>query len=533
MSLVTKSDIYLDCFSSEFTNVYGDIKEFTPLKKDWCYQRALSAFVREGRQGERQRRDLLYYTLQAYGFRAEQQEDTIVKMFPVLPSSNLETKRVLDNVCNLYNNPPKREIAGKNDTLLADVLRECKFDAIMNYIHRVSKLTGEIAIRPRIRKGKVNLQCLLPDNYQTVKDSFGNVKEIYIPFIEHITKPNGQVEAEQRFEYWDAKYYRQLDKKGNPTTFTYEYQKYNSAINGWDSVSIQVNQVEHGYSRIPFEVFTADINDNDGSESISDGWELVTRQLELNAINLLGRENFIYNGFSLWYFINYGLSAQETRISPGQVFIVDDPNPDASAPEAGTVSPNTQYLDFEELYSLKSKAMFKNWGLPASLIQENPGLAASGEAMKQDWRELEEKRKMDMVILKAWDSDLVNLVALVATKDPASRYLGKFTLPYEINLDYTESVGYETFEDKSIRLTQQKTDGTISLLHWYQAYTGDDAVTTDEEVIEIINSNLEMFNKLGAQDAGQNGTIEGGVGEPIASPDTTDTNDGFIPEEDI
>jgi hypothetical protein len=54
MSVINRSDIYNDCFGSEYTTVWGELKQFSPLKNDWCYQRALSAFVREGRQGERQ-----------------------------------------------------------------------------------------------------------------------------------------------------------------------------------------------------------------------------------------------------------------------------------------------------------------------------------------------------------------------------------------------------------------------------------------------------------------------------------------------
>lgn len=138
-------------------------------------------------------------------------------------------------------------------------------------------------------------------------------------------------------------------------------------------------------------------------------------------------------------------------------------------------------------------------GLPTSLAENNPGLAASGEALKQDWRELYEARLIDMAELKQWDRDLIRLTATVLNTDIASEWRGKFKGEYNISIDYGELQEFEAWADKSARLDKQKNDGTITVLSWYKAYTQDDSIATDEEAIQIIKDNLEMFNQLGGK----------------------------------
>jgi hypothetical protein len=511
-TLSRKTPVYADAFSYDIRKNWQNL-EIMNLNNnvyDMSYNMSLAVFLRDGREAVEARQRLLFSFLKASGFAATKPTDGINRHYSSLPSDNSYIKRAVKNLCTNYMNPPDREILNSStlepigdefvNDLINSLFSESSLDYALLKAHQKAKFTGEAAVHPRIRRGAVQLQILTPDQYQVVKDDYGEILEYYKPFHQVIPNPvNATVQSALRFDYWDRDVYRLLDENGIPVPFLHEITHFDSET-GTYSVKEQVEllELEHGYGRIPIEILSFDINDGDGTEGREDLYELLKAQLAANMLDYLARENVTYSAIALWVFINFGLGRENLPISPGTALISNNVQQDGSLmpPQTQTVSQETYY---ESIHSLKEKIMIqamKNLGLPNSLVLDNPGLA-SGEAMKVDYRELENIRKEDTALLKPFEKRLLKLIIRIANTDPASPYMGLFSGNYEFSIDYKELFNKETTKEEIEILNEKKRLGIISPLEYLRALKADDTISTDEQAIAEINRNLELFKQTG------------------------------------
>lgn len=534
-----RAGIYSQAFLSGLTGTWANLnaKSLSDNVLDMAYYRAFSAFVGGGRESVEARQSLLYYYMKSSGFSANKETDGIRRNYASLPSDNLSVKRVLSNLCTTYLNPPDRKFV-KIDTLepitdekltkaLQTCLKEVKLDYTLLKIHQRAKFAGRVGAMVRIRRGMVNVQILMPDNYQTVKDAFGEIKEVYIPFMETVNRPGtADTETVQRFHYWNSELYQVLDSKGDAVPFINTVNTYDPITGGFTkSVETEVTEIRHGYGVLPFVELNIDVNDGDGTEGNEDLYELMKAQIVCNMLDYLRNENVIFSAIALWIFVNFGIGQENLPLSPGSALIanniIDEPGSPV-APGADTVSQTTY---FDAIEDLKNKVMIKTMkdlGLPNSLLSENPGLA-SGEAMKVDYWELEQIRRQDTVLLRGFERALIRTILTVATKDPAApKYRGKFDGKIDVSIDYKELYSNERTKDEIELLTTKKTMGVLSPLELLRAVNADDNVTDDEQAIEKINKNFELWGKIkngtGEQEINQSGTSEIGSGQGEQSP---------------
>ncbi len=507
-----KAPIYNDAFSSTVNSTWANLK-VTALNDtipDMCYNKLLSIFIRDGRDAVEGRQKALFSYLKASGFSCDKATDGINRHYASLPSDNLYIKRVMKNLCSNYINPPDREfldIKTKNPInnaklieSLKTALDDARFDYLLNKIHQRGKYAGKCLAMPRIRRNKLSIQLLLPDAYNTVKDEYGEILEIYIPFYEVINKPGtDETETVQRFHYWNKEKYQVLDEYGDAVRFTMPISIFDTTLNDFtNKVYPEMLEFMHGYGTIPAVELNFDVNDGDGTEGNEDLYELMKAQLACNMLDYLAAENVIFSAISFWVFVNFNIGKENLPLSPGTALIQNNVVAQEGAPmppEADSISQTTYY---DSIHDLKDKVMLqtmKNLGLPSSLLVENPGLA-SGEALKVDYRELELIRREDVTLLKPFEKELLDKLLIVANISDASPYKGQFNTKIDYSIDYKELYSNEKTKEEVDLLEQKKGMGVISPLEYLRALKVDDNISTDEAAIEEINKNLEYFSQI-------------------------------------
>lgn len=507
----TRTPIWREAFSASYFGKWANlaIKGLNENAGTMSYYAALSCWVQGGKDAVQNRQKLLFQLLKATGFSSILPTDGINRHYSSLPSNNMFITRVLKNLCTIYIDEPARQLIPKGrkqtpEKAAGEIFSDLTNQAGLNYrllqAHRKAKFCGSAAVRPRVRRGEIQLQILTPEQYQCVYDDYGNLLEIYIPFNAIANNPGtNENKTELRYEYWDNEVYRVLDENGCPIPFIHTYRTYNPGMNDFtDENSVELTELEHGYGRIPFEILSFDINDNDNTGGSEDLYELVRIQLACNALDYMAMENVCYSAVAMWVMTNMGLGSG-AKIAPGAAFVREGvKSPDVGElmpPQVETVSMTTY---FDAINALKEKIKIqamKDLGLPNSLILENPGLA-SGEALKVDYRELEMIRREDIELMRPFEKRLLGLTLTVASKDPASPYFGKIEPDYNYSIDYKELFSNERTIGELETLEKKKQRGVVTPLEYLQGYKADDTITTDDDAIEYINGNLEKFSQI-------------------------------------
>ncbi len=512
-----RAPIWRDAFNTSYYGKWANlaIKGLNQNSDVMSYNAALSCWVQGGKDAVQCRQKLLYSLLKATGFSSILPTDGINRHYASLPSCNLFINRVLKNLCTAYIEEPAREPIARSlrdspsaaeTCVFTEITKQTGFNYKLLQAHRKAKLCGSAAVRPRVRRGELQLQVLTPEKYQCVYNDYGTLLEIYIPFNELVNKPGtDETTTELRYEYWDREFYMVLDENGRQVPFLHTYRTYNAGANDFsDEKTVELMQLEHGYGRIPFEILSFDINDNDHTGGSEDLYELVRAQLACNALDYMAMENVAYSAVSMWVMTNMGLGAG-AKIGPGAAFAREGvKSPDVGEPAPPSVETVSMTTYFESINSLKEKIKvqaMKDLGLPNSLILENPGLA-SGEAMKVDYRELEMIRKEDIELLRPFEKRLLGLALTVAGRDPASPYYGAMGDIYDYSIDYKEPFSAEKTIGQMEALEFRRAKGVISPLEYLSGYKADDTIAGDDEAMDYIKGNI---NKFGNINGGENG----------------------------
>lgn len=483
----TRNDIavYDAAFLPELSTIWTDTK-FSQEISNMAFERAHACFLRDNVVGETQRRELLYAYM-SYMFYAEKAHDDVNKTFGASCSDNLYVKRAIRNLCIAYNEPPDRTIDGDNGAF-KDLLTAINYDTVLQKAYRIQKLINEVLIMPmfttRHGKSQMVLRYYTPDMYAVEYDALGDINELWLPyFVAQGT--NGKVN-ETHYLIIDKQRYYVLDSQKRPTTFVYNGE--------------EVSEVIHPYGRVPAVVLsldgTSEVNTN---KALYGGgmYELIKAQLDCNQLETCIKQNYIYSGFAQWIYYNFGAKVNDVIMGPGRPVSIDSVRDIEGAdvpPTIDVISPTDHYTTLEELKQTRMRSVLRNYGLPTSLLFDNPGIASSGVAMRIDRIELEEARKEDIPILKANERELLEMIRLVANTDVASPYKGRFPKEYEVNIDYAETSKFIEPVEEYEYYKGLYNDNLITVYDYVKIFSGKDGIANDEDAIAYIRKNQE--NKL-------------------------------------
>ena len=499
---------YQEAFYKTYDSIWQNVSlyGFDERATDWTYKRLLSCFLRHGIESDLQRRAALYYYLKNSGFNSIDTLSIINSWKSTLPTDNSIVKRIINNLSQLYVEEPNRtyEVNGKpleETETLETLLRSINFNSIMKRFHKSIKITGELCIYPRIKDGRIVLDIMYPDEYMSISDSHGKIIEFWIPYYSNsYSIESKKYNQELFYEVWTENEKYILNSNLNRIDFTIESYKWNSLTNNFDTrVVKEANSMPHSYGKVPFLIFNynpSNMNDSDNE----DGFEIVKSQLECNMTSLLSRENIV-KYLQMFIMVNTETKRGEDRykyMQHGSVISIDDVKEIAGQkipPYVETVGMTPAFQEMQDYKMSKEKETMKNSGLPTSLVQDNPGLAPSGEAMKQDRLELNEARNEDIYYMQLVENEVINLVLLVANKDGASPYLNKFNNTIKVNVDYSD-MNVLTHEEQIAFIEKRKQLYCIELKNYVNFYANNNLITTNEEAIEYIETNKSYFDKL-------------------------------------
>lgn len=491
--LYSETPFYLDAYQVELNSIWAKT-DFNNELQNIAYYRALTSMLRDNEIGDYQRRQLLRSYMKP-DFSADDTKDPINKLFSIMPTDNLYVKRALRNLCVVYNERPSRKIEGKNANIIEELYEQINIDSKYLKLHRIAKLTNELAVTLQFHNQKPVLRYITPDNYRLKYDDYGNEIELWIPYTEYVDKS-----PVTYYKVWTRDEYYILDNNLNKTPFQYAGKTFISLPN-------QMGE-------IPYVFIKLDTDKDEYLEQSGGGlYELVKAQLNCNKLDFLVNENIVYNGFAVWLLKNWDIKNNNIKLSPGAAFIAEGISgmDGLSEPTAETVQPSAQFLDIEELKSTKIKKTLKNLGLPSGLIEDNPGLTSSGVAMRIDRMELEEVRKEDIAVFRNIEDKIVNKFAKILNTDYASPYKNKLGGEYITKLDYIEQSTFlepkEEFEYNKMLFEY----GMITPQVFVNRTISNDYITDDKAAIQYLKTNRQLINELKGQ--------SDGLGKPSADAD--------------
>lgn len=465
-TIANKRPFYADAFENESFIIWKET-EFKHQIVDIAHKRTMSCFLRNNPEAEYDRRELLYAMLKPV-FSHDDKEDTLIKYYSILPTDNLYIRRIIRNLCIIYNEAPDREINGEAQNEFINLLNDRYLNNTLQKTYRVAKLTGECIVRPYINNGLLKWSYFLPDVYRVKEDRYGNPEEIWIAFEEF-----EDAKPVIKFHVWTADEYSVRNAKGKPIKFT-------------DPDGKEAILIKHGYGGLPFERLEMDENEN--------LYDLVRAQLECNALDLYNLQNITFNAFSVWVLTSFPELGKNFKLSPNRVITAKAEHPEAPVPEVSTVAPTAFFSEIDEYKQDKMKRVMKNLGLPTSLVDDNPGLAQSGVAMKMDRKELDEIRREDIYVLEDFESRLINATARILNYDNRSNEKLKPKYPVEISITYQEPELFTEPRD-FFDLEIERWNNDLKTPKQLVNDIAGKYVETDEEAIEFIKQNRE-FKKL-------------------------------------
>jgi len=517
------SSFYHEAFSGHLTSIWGST-QFGNEITDLCYHKSLQCMLRDNYIGEAQRRDLLYYFLKPM-FNSDNAESTLNSMFRIMPSSNLYLKRALNNLCVIYDEIPTIQVEGRNEDIANELLRDSNLGMIMQKSYRLLKLHNEVLIRPFIalRNGKKKLeyQYTSPDKYRVKYDRLGNPEEVWIHFVD----TSEEFTRQDKFYVWtkDTLQVKGIDNKNVPFTIMVKDKP------------LEVVEYKHGFGIIPMQIRNLAFMQDDELEIDGGGmFELLKAQIKCNMLDFYILQGTTFNSFPMRMLINWYLDNPGV-ISANGMFIKDDVRADSSGmtplpPTYEEISADTTFENLEEFKLKTIKDVLKQFGLPPSLVDDTI-TTPSGAALREMRRELDEARIEDLNSLRPQDKELVELTLLIADRDPASPYRGQFGDTYQVSIEYADFQAYTEFAVAQQEADYLKANGLISPLGYLNRFTEIDEVISDEDAIEYINKNKELFSQLGGRDDTRrtdsgNANTELASGEGSQEPSNITSNNG-------
>lgn len=463
---------YEDAFGGEFGMWWGTTRFMAEIR-EMCFYRAMTCFAGGAMEDIEDRRRLLFYFLR-HEFSSAQRDDVLIRMAHKLPVQSFIPK-ALRNLCIAYNEPPARQWGTPDEPDAYNesfqyVYEEMGFDRAAQRIYRLGKLCNVILVRPLIdaemRKYVVDL--FTPDIFR-VTHVGRKITEVW-----YRTQREVDGVWENVLRVWTEEEYYYADGEG---------------------AKIAGTEQPNPYGRLPFVVLRMETPENDDPYGGDSMFDLVEDNLKANQKDFCADVGLTMNGFGMWLFMNTGMTGQTVAASPDKVLVVEG----VAGGETDDLPPHIEHVVgnamFQDIRTDKREGMresLRNREIPDSLLNENPGIPASGIARLMERLPLLESRDADKLTLKVFERDFAELVALVANVDGYDAV----ALPekFEFHVDFAEEKIYLE-PDVDYELKRKKaTNGDISLEEYARDVMGLDE-TDPERIAEIIAERKELWKE--------------------------------------
>lgn len=452
-------------FEDAFNSDYSSIWKSSPIKFDnediyeLSYYRALGCFYKEDTQSLIDRRELLYSYLKA-DFNPNNTESAINRYRTRLPISSL-INRVLKNTCSLYNSEPNR-IFTENENLnntINSYYSDYSIDSKFQDIHRQARLYGTLAVRPLWVNGELKIQVLTPDRFRVVtnENDFTKVEELLYPIG---TENIGKV----KFVSWTDK----------------ELKIYRDG---------KVESTEPNiYGKIPFAFIRFGYSNSFFTNGMFDNIE---QQIYINKVRFLQQLGVTFQMNPILLAINMSRKNQPVVVTPDKVLTYDEVTEDVVMPHLDPVELNPQYSMAEEYISFLERRLLRNNGIPLSDIDGTDVVSGISRAIQR--QELIEQRQSDMIIMRKFELDFANLLALITEKDP------EFPIIFgelQFSIDYDEERLFLEPDVERLNDFDRMKSGLIDPLNYITKWGDFDANVNEEKIIKEFARRKELFTTL-------------------------------------
>lgn len=452
-------------FEDAFNPDYSSIWKSSPIKFDYeeiydlSYYRALGCFYNEDTQSLIDRRELLYNYLKA-DFNANNMESAINRYRSRLPITSL-MNRILKNTCTLYNSEPNR-IFTENENLnntINSYYSNYSIDSKFQDIHRQARLYGTLAVRPMWVNGNLKIQVLTPDRFRVITN------ENDITKVEKLVYPIGTDNYSKiKFVVWTAD----------------EFQVYKDGKLETSEPNI--------YGEIPFAFIRFGYSNNFFTNGMFDNIE---QQIYINKVRFLQQLGVTFQMNPIILAINMRNGNKPVTVTPDKVLTYDEVTEDVVMPHLDPVELNPQYSMAEEYISFLERRLLRNNGIPSSDIDGTDVVSGISRAIQR--QELIEQRQSDMVVMRKFELDFINILALITEKDPL--------LPLEFgelsfSIDYDEERLFLEPDVERANDFERMKSGLIDPLNYITKWGDFDTNVNEDKIIKEFARRKELFNKL-------------------------------------
>jgi hypothetical protein len=189
--------------------------------------------------------------------------------------------------------------------------------------------------------------------------------------------------------------------------------------------------------------------------------------------------------------INMRNGNKPITVTPDKVLTYDEVTEDVVMPHLDPVELNPQYSMAEEYISFLERRLLRNNGIPLSDIDGTDVVSGISRAIQR--QELIEQRQSDMVIMRKFELDFINILALITEKDP-SLPLSFGDLTFSIDYD-EERLFLEPDVERANDFDRMK-NGLIDPLNYITKWGDFDTNINEEKIIKEFARRKELFNTL-------------------------------------
>ncbi len=465
-------EYYEDAFKQIYLSMWegtGYDDRFTIKAK--CFYRAMTCLYDSNMVDLLDRRSLMYSYLSKL-YKTDSVNDTLNRYKKILENGS-SIKRLMKLKCKSYDKGTTRKFT-EDETLNNDLIslyNESNIDNQLRDAYLKAKLTGIVAILPKVNNDKVELIVLTPDNF--------NYKYENNELVEFIYPINTNKEIQ--FIEWT----KATRKKFKTTKNRREY----------------IEEMDNPYSTIPVVFLKFDGTMSQSCEN----------QLKVNKFAFQTEQDVDFNTSPF----KLGINIEKSKITNALDELIVVTNVKDSSFD-GTVEPridisNTSpnYIALDEFVIERKIRMFEDEGIPRSLLLRETEL--SGFAIFMSQLELYEQMFEDETTLIQFEKDLLNLIVLILNTDTNETT----TVNYNLNANDLKLQIYYPMDSITLTPTEEYTQDTqkvkdmqLGKKDFLIKWGGLDSNATIEQAIAFLEQRKLENEKLDFSVGGSNEQVQ-------------------------
>jgi len=446
---------YENAFNSYYNELWANTKYHNEYRT-LSYLHTLSIFISNNPITEIERRNLLLEFIKPY----VKSDELLNSIKSTLSTDNTIINRILNTICNLYDNNVERKFNNLSDDMnieFKNKLTQSSLNTALSQVYKISKMMGEVIIRPILFKEQLSYQIITADNYRASFDPGGNMTELSIHYPQDV---NGTLT--DQFQIWTNDEIKMVHQSGQ-------------------TMSSETNEL----GKIPYLRLNVSTNFDYTNINSSLYWEMMKAQLNWNRTTTIQDNDSFISSFPITVLHNFGDQAKRDSIGPGKVFIVDIEGNglnEPAQPHIEMVGPDASYSDLQELKIQELQQFLRANNLPEDMISGETGIM-SGTAMKLSRLGLEEYRVMDKNIMSSFEKKFIQEI------------FDLFYVPNQLEIDIKYDIdSFPEDASKTFDLKKKQFDaGLISVVELYKETIDVNTTLSDEEILQKISDNKEYL----------------------------------------